>query len=233
MSLRPVIEALADYDSPLLANTLDYIDPTPTHEIYMSGDIGSLTPTLGPTVGVAATCKLDSSTPGGSPDLDLYWEQLERISKIDEPVVWVVEAVGQRPEHECVMGDGMAKTFYSIGCVGAVSNGRVRDVAGLLSTPFAAYARGTCVHHCALRYVEIDTPVNVGGITVQSGDIIHASPEGVIKIPPQSAESLVERGAQMRAFEHDAHAICRRTDVSLADKRRITIEFRDKYGFGK
>ena len=67
-----MLKSLMEYDSPLLANTLDYIDDTPPHEFFMSGDIRSVTPGLGPTVGIAVTCKLDSSTPGNKPDGALH-----------------------------------------------------------------------------------------------------------------------------------------------------------------
>ena len=230
-SLTVIIEQLRDFDSALLANTLGYIDPTPAHEIYMSGDIASVTPALGPTVGVAVTCQLDTSTPGGEAVVGPYWQQLEQIEAMGEPVVWVVETVGSRPDHECVMGDGMAKTLYSVGCHGAVTNGRIRDVEGMLTTPFAAYCRGTAIHHCNLRFTAVDTPIQVGGITVQPGDIIHGSTEGVIRIPQGSVGELIERAPQMRAFEHEAHCALRRTDVPIAQKRQKVAELLGKYGF--
>ena len=230
-ALTTMIEQLRDFDSALLANTLGYIDPTPAYELYMGGDITSVTPSLGPTVGVAVTCKLDTSTPEGDPEMERYWKQLDQMERMEEPVVWVVETVGSRPDHECVMGDGMAKTLYSIGCHGAVTNGRVRDVEGLLTTPFAVYCRGTGIHHCNLRFTASDVPVQVGGITVRPGDIVHASVEGVIRVPPASVEALIERAPLMRAFEHEAHCFLRRTDVSVADKRTRVGELLIKYGF--
>lgn len=230
-SLRTILEQLREYDSALLANTLGYIDPTPAHEFYMSGDIATVTPPLGPTVGVAMTCQLDTSTPGGKADVHLYYQQLEEMEAMDEPVVWVVETVGSRPDHECVLGDGMAKTLYAAGCYGAVTNGRVRDIPGLLTTPFAVYARGTVIHHCVLRFTAINIPVQVGGITVNPGDIVHASTEGVIKIPPASAATLVEKAPMMRAFEHEAHTYLRRTDIPAREKQQQVVALLGKYGF--
>lgn len=215
MVTRDLLEELRDFDTALLANTIGYIDSTPTDQIYLGGDIQSITPSLGPTVGVAFTCELDSSTPGNVADAELYWTQLERMADQRLPVVWIVKTTGTRPNHECVIGDGMAKTLYSAGCLGLVSNGGVRDIAGLLSTPFAAYCRGKCIHHVALRVQAIDRPVEVGGVLIHPGDVIHANAEGVIRIPPAALETLATKAIKMRAFEHDAHMMSRRTDLPV------------------
>jgi regulator of RNase E activity RraA len=141
-SLAVTLANLREYDTALVANTIGYIDPTPAHEYYMAGYIQSVTPTLGPTVGVAATCEMHTSSPGGVHDVDGYLRQLEQMQRIEEPVVWVVKTTGSRPDHECVLGDGMGKDVHSVGCVGAVTDGGVRDIAGLMTIPFAVYSRG-------------------------------------------------------------------------------------------
>lgn len=226
-----LLDELREFDTPLLANTIGFIDPTPAHEFYLSGDIQSVTPPLGPTVGVAFTAELDSSTPGGGAETDLYWEQLEEINKCELPVVWVVKAVGSRPEHECMIGDGMAKTLFSVGCVGLVSDGRVRDVPGLITTPFAAYCRGRAVHHGPLRFRATNRPVEVGGVTVHPGDVVHANSEGVIRIPPGCLGQLAVNAVRNRAFEHEAHLLLRRTDRSPAEKRAHVQHLVAKYAF--
>src|SRR5438094_9670336 len=104
--LSVAIRQLHEFDTALLANTIGYIDPTPPHEYYMGGSIGCLTPSLGPSVGVAVTCELESSTPNVKADWDLYWKQLEEISEMETPVVLVMKTFGSRTEHECMLGDG-------------------------------------------------------------------------------------------------------------------------------
>ena len=117
MSLKTLIQQLGDFDTALIANTIGYIDPTPVHEWYMGGSIASLTPSVGPTVGVAMTCEVDSSSPGNRADFELYYALLEEIRRSEVPVVVVAKAVGARPDHECIIGDGMAKMLHSVGCV--------------------------------------------------------------------------------------------------------------------
>ena len=231
MALNTLIEQLADFDTALLANTLGYIDPTPPDEWYMGGDIQAMTPTVGPSVGVAMTCEIDSSSPGNRAEPERYYELLKAIEHAAEPVVLVIKAVGSRPDHECVLGDGMAKMLHSVGCVGVVTDGGVRDIEGILSVPFGVYARGRTVHHCALRYVRFNHPVVVGGITVTPGEIIHANVGGVIKLPRAGLERLPALATEMRAFEHAAHCVFRRTDLTIDQKRTAIGELLARSSF--
>jgi regulator of RNase E activity RraA len=174
---------------------------------------------------------MDTSTPEGDADLDLYWKQLEEIEREELPVVWVVKTVGSRPDHECVLGDGMAKTLFAAGCIGAVTDGGVRDIAGLLTVPFAAYARLKTIHHTNMRVRSAGEPVRIGGITVKTGDVVHADSGGVIRIPATSIEDLPRRAIQMLAFEREAHLELRRTGIKLSEKRERVNSLLRKYGF--
>ena len=231
MMTADLLHELRDFDTPLLANTIGYISSVPPHQYYLSGEIQSVTPPLGPTVGVAFTAEIDSSTPGEPGDTELYWQLLEMMRQSSLPSILVAKAVGSRPEHECMIGDGMAKTLFSVGCVGLVSDSRVRDIAGIMTTLFAVYCRGRAVHHEALRFRFINRPVEVGGITITPGEVIHADQNGVIRIPPDCIHDLAGYAIKNRAFEHEAHMFLRRTDKSPAEKRAHVQALVQKYGF--
>lgn len=226
-----LLDELREFDTPLLANTINFIDPTPPQEYYLSGEIQSITPPLGPTVGVAFTAEVDTSTPGNTGETDLFWEQLDAMARCPLPIMWVVKAVGSRPEHECIIGDGMAKTLFSVGCVGLVCNSRVRDIAGLITTPFAVYGRGRAVHHMPMRFRSIDQPVEIGGVTIHPGEVVHANGDGVIRIPSGCLAQLPASAVRNRAFEHEAHMFLRRTDKTPAEKRAHVQALVAKYGF--
>ena len=230
---REMLESLREFDAPLIANTLDYFDDMPAHERYMSAKIQSVTPSLNPVVGVAMTAQFDTSTPGGDMDMSLHWQQIAEMQAKDVPMIWVVETVGSRPDFECVLGDGTAKVLRSAGCLGAVTNGYVRDVAGLLTVPLAVYCQGTVAHHCCLRMKAINIPVSVGGITVNPGDVIHACDDGVIKIPPKSIPIILDKAPLHRALEGETHLIWRRTDLTPEEKIKHAQSVYRKGGFIK
>lgn len=231
-NLKTTIEQLREFDGALIANTLCSVTTTPPHEVYMEGGIQSVTPGLGPAVGVAITCEVDSSTPGNQADLEAFWDQLAEMEALGVPSIWTVKTVGSRPGFECVIGDGMAKLLKSSGCEALVTDGGVRDVAGLFAANFATYSRGVCIHHTALRFLNPGVPVEVGGLTISPGDLIHASAEGVIRVPRERADLTIEKCPAMRAFEHEVHASWRRTDMTIAEKRQVAGKLLEKYQLG-
>lgn len=222
---------LGEFETALVANTIGHLDPTPPDRWYLAGSIRSITPTLAPSVGYAVTCKFDSSTPGQTADTEPFWRQLEEMEAGGVPTIWVVQCVGSRPEHECAVGDGMAKLLAAAGCVGIVTDGGVRDVRGLLTIPFAAYARGTVVHHGPMRLSGAGEPVQVGGVTIRSGDLVHADSEGVITVPRACWDALPDAAVRMRTVETEIHNQWRRRDLPLDRKRALAGEIFEKHGF--
>lgn len=231
MSLRPVLDQLQEFDTSLLANTLGYVSETPAHEIYMRSDIQSVTPTLGPTVGVAITCEADTSTPYNQVDTDIFWRQLTEMEKLDVPTIWVVKAVGSRPGFECIIGDGMAKLLHAAGCRGLITDGAVRDVSGIIAAQLAVYCKGLCIHHTALRFRNPGKGVEIGGMVINPGDILHANSGGVIKLPKATLNVLATRAPAMRDFEEESHRISCRTDLPALEKRKAISALLPKYGF--
>ena len=228
-----LLQELARFETALVANTIGMIDPDPVHEWYMAGTIQSVTPSLGPTAGVAYTIELDSSSPGGTADVEDYWRMLEEMERDGRPSVWVVRTVGSHPDHECVLGDGMARSLLSVGCRGAVTDGGVRDVAGLVGLGFAAYSRGRTIHHGPLRFRRYNQPIEIGGITVSAGDVIHADTDGVIRIPSGCLARLAGEVVRMAEFEKEAHALLGAVGLTQPEKRRGIEEALARYGFRK
>ena len=231
IQLKQTLEALREFDGALLANTIGYLDPTPPHQCYMGGSIQPVTPCAGSTTGLAVTCEMDSSSPDHVGNVDKFWQQIDDIKAMDVPVIWVVKSIGPRPDHECVLGDGMGKTLFASGCVGVVTDGRVRDLKGLAGIPLPVFAKGISIHHTPMRIPRINVPVEVGGLTVHPGDILHGSAEGVVRIPHSCRARLGEAAIRMWGFERDAHVVFARRDLPAREKKKRVLKILAAYGF--
>ncbi|HXG32402.1 MAG TPA: hypothetical protein VNJ11_03475 [Bryobacteraceae bacterium] len=92
------------------------------------------------------------------------------------------------------IGDNLGTSIYAKTGTGVVVDGAVRDLSGLLEIKgFTGYVRD--FHPSALRevmLVGINVPVRIGEATVMPGDVVLGDPEGVVFIPPQLAEKVVE-----------------------------------------
>lgn len=216
---KALLESLCDSETALVCNALTALGHSEPHTYAMDGHIQCMTPDLPPLVGEAITIKIDTCTPEGGHELDEYHEMIEVIEASDLPRVIVVETVGPDPYRECVMGDGMAKGFMAVGAIGMVTSGGVRDLPGIIDQGFKVFAIARVIQHAALRWSGHGEPVQIGGISVKTGDLIHGDSGGCIVIPEANHKHIVEACQLVNDFEKKAHVMIRRTDLEGAQKR--------------
>jgi regulator of RNase E activity RraA len=95
-------------------------------------------------------------------------------------------------------------SFYAatIGTVGVVLDGAIRDVAEIRERDFPVYARG--VNHRGPYKDgpgEINVPVSVGGMVVNPGDIVVGDQDGLMAFARDDAEWLIEKAQAHLATE--------------------------------
>ena len=87
-------------------------------------------------------------------------------------------------------------SFYAahIGLAGLVVDGAIRDVAEIRSREFPVYARGV-THRGPYKDGpgEINVPVSVGGMVVHPGDIVVGDQDGLLAIPQEDVEELIDK----------------------------------------
>ena len=96
-----------------------------------------------------------------------------------------------------IWGELLSTAARNSGCIGAIVDGAVRDVAKMKDMGFAVFARGTCVYDSLnrQRVIDVDVPVEIDGVSFCSGDIVIADEDGVVVVP-----QAVEREAIRRAW---------------------------------
>jgi len=181
-----------------------------------------LMPEMGVRVGIAVTARMDTTTAGtdSPPSLFKDWVYLmtktARVTGTDVlPVFGVIESVGPRARSTVTIGDGMSRGMRLAGCVGYVSNGSIRDLEGVRAVGLPCWAAGLSVMHGRLRWLDVGSPVVIDGMTVRTGDVIHADVNGVLCIPRQVADQVHEKAMAVRARETGLFAQWDRPGITL------------------
>ena len=71
-----------------------------------------------------------------------------------------------------------------------------------------------------------DDGIDIGGIHVNDGDLIHADHNGVLLIASDYLDAIVEACILSRDFETRAHTFVRRSDKSAEEKLQFTSQLR-------
>jgi regulator of RNase E activity RraA len=206
MNIEKILK-LAEFDTPTVANGLEMLgvcDPTVG---YTGPDVRALMPEMGVRLGIAATSRLDTTTAGtdNPPSLMKEWLRLmvktARVGSAVLPVFAVMESVGPRARYTVTIGDMMATQMTIAGCVGFVTNGSMRDIEGVRQVGLPCWAAGLSVMHGKLRWIDVGSPVLIDGMTVRSGDIIHADINGALVIPFAVADQVYDKAVVVRERE--------------------------------
>lgn len=99
-------------------------------------------------------------------------------------------------------GELIAKAARELGAVGAVLDGPVRDAGDLRELDLPTWCRGSsAAGSTRTRAGGVNVPIGFGGITISPGDIIVGDDDGVIAIPIDELEPVLERAETRDAFE--------------------------------
>jgi 4-hydroxy-4-methyl-2-oxoglutarate aldolase len=102
-------------------------------------------------------------------------------------------------------GDVTTEYMRASGTKGVIVDGSVRDVAEIRKSGVSVWARTIDPRSAAKELLGyVNGPIRVGGVTVNSGDLVVADDDAVMAIPAKVAEEVVGRG-EARAASEDAH----------------------------
>jgi 4-hydroxy-4-methyl-2-oxoglutarate aldolase len=82
-------------------------------------------------------------------------------------------------------GELLSTAARRSGCAGAIVDGAVRDVAKMTAMGFSVFARGTSPYDSRdrNRVVDIDVPIEIGGVRFSPGDFVIADVDGIVVVP--------------------------------------------------
>lgn len=209
-----VLRALHTLSVPTVANAIEVFDIRSRSAGFISADVRCILPQLGTMVGYAVTAKIRAARkpePGEAVARRAMWEH---ILSIPEPRVVVIQDLDDPPVG-AFWGEVQANIHRALGCVGAVTNGGVRDLDEVSALGFHFFAGQIHVSHAYVHVVEVGTPVDVGGLVVQPGDLLHGDKHGVIQIPLEVADKVYDAAKQVEARERRIIELCQSSEFSL------------------
>jgi regulator of RNase E activity RraA len=89
-------------------------------------------------------------------------------------------------------GELMCSTYQKFGAQGLITNGWGRDLVQVRKRKFPVFTSGDCCAHGYSHLLNLGLPVNLCGIVVRQGDLIHADANGVLLIPTEILSELPE-----------------------------------------
>ncbi len=110
------------------------------------------------------------------------------------------------------LGDRLATSVFAKSQNGIVIEGGIRDLSGIQKMDgFKGYVRSfhpSAITRGGVRntmLMGINVPIRIGDTTVMPGDIVLGDPEGLMFIPPQLAEKVVETAEDVQRRDEWSH----------------------------
>ena len=150
-------------------------------------------PQMGPMVGYAVTLVIEPSRrqhkqtqPNAIQDYRRY------VAETPGPKIVVVQDLDKPGIVGSFWGEVNSNAHRSLGCVGTITDGAIRDVDEMANAGFKALAARLCVGHAHAFPVRWNCSVEVFGQKIEPGQLIHADKHGFLAIPQADENKLLD-----------------------------------------
>lgn len=188
--------------TPTIYNGWEQVSRVDRRSVVNRRDVKDFMPQFGAMAGYAVTLEVQPSNPEhlrNSPDApQAYREYLESIVG---PKIVVVKDADSPNVIGTYFGEVNASLHRALGCVGIITDGGVRDIVEMGSIGFKALAERLCVGHAYAWPVRWGHEVEVFGLTIASGQLIHADQHGFMVIPEEDQKRVFEASLFMDGNE--------------------------------
>lgn len=140
--------------------------------------------------GYAVTAHVETVTQMEPFGFDGFVQLYRAIEQSPKPAVVAFQEIGGFPDYAAHCGEVMASMMTRVGAIGLVSDCGVRDMAEVRGLRFHYFARGMVASHARFRIVRVGVPVQVLGMAIGPGDLLHGDEDGLISIPAGLEDEL-------------------------------------------
>lgn len=195
------IEYLKTVDTPTLCNAIELLKVRKDHEGFTPLEIRCLFPEFGRMIGHAVTAQVETYTSMEKRDNRLFVDLYSLLDKGPKPGVIVLQEVGGHGNYAAHAGEVMSTIFHKLGAVGLVSDCGVRDIPEVRRIGFHYFARGTVASHGNFRIVRVGVPVQIMGLVIKTGDLLHGDENGLALVPDEKRDLIPQMVDLIRSRE--------------------------------
>lgn len=207
-----ILEELQEIDTPTVCNALELIESNRRNYGYTDEMLHCLYPKMKPVCGIAKTATCRSFRPSDRDGPVLKQERVKYYTYINEgqyPKIIVMQDLdGSHRAHGPFWGEFNTRIHKSLGCIGVVTDGAIRDVPNL-PNGIQLLSMGIKPSHGNIHIVDFDIQVNVADMVVVPGDIVHVDIHGAVTFPVEWAQEVIVKAREFVASETPILDACR------------------------
>ncbi|MBI3881928.1 MAG: RraA family protein [Verrucomicrobia bacterium] len=194
---------LKRWNTPTIYNGWEQITKrNPAADAFNVEETRDFMPQMGPMVGYAVTVVIEPSNKKHRETNPNGWADYRRyIASVPGPKIVVVQDLDKPRVIGSLWGEVSSNMHRSLGCVGTIADGAIRDLDEMTNAGFKALARRLCVGHAHVSPVQFDCDVEVFGRKVSPGDLIHADKHGFLVVAPEEQAALLDAARFMDSNE--------------------------------
>jgi 4-hydroxy-4-methyl-2-oxoglutarate aldolase len=201
MSEAQFLDYLKTVDTPTLCNAIELLGVRKHHEGFTPLELRCLFPELGRTIGYAVTAQVESMTQMEPRDNRTFLDLYSLVDKSPKPAIVVLQEIGGHGNYAAHAGEVMTTIFHRLGAIGLVSDCGVRDIPEVRRLGFQYFARGTVASHANYRIARVGVPVQILGLVIQPGDLLHGDENGLALVPKEKRDAIPEMVDRIRGRE--------------------------------
>ena len=221
-------EALRRLDTCTVTNAIESFNVRLRNEGFANNSrVHSIFTHLPPMLGYAVTGRIRSATPPITSSLPPartlsfshrtdWWDYILTI-----PITpgRGPAGCGCEPGSGSFHGGNSLRDLPGLGCVGYVTNGAVRDLNAIEPAGFRLFAGQAAISHSYVHIVDFGEPVEIGGLRVRPGGLLHGDRHGVQSVPKSIAAQIPDVAARHVKEEQRIIELCGSPDFSLEKLR--------------
>jgi 4-hydroxy-4-methyl-2-oxoglutarate aldolase len=220
------VEALRRFDACTLSNAIELLNLRPRNEGYLRDPVVScMFPRIPPVAGFAAVGRMRSSAQPVHGhcyyDHEEWWRY---VASVPAPRIVVMLDADDPPGAGALFGELHARICTALNCVAYISNGAVRDLPAIERLGFQLFAGSTSVSHAYAHVVDFGEEIEIGGLKIQTGDLLHGDVHGILSVPLEAVKQLPTLATQSVDAERRFVRMCMDGNFSI---ERLTSEIRD------